>query len=68
MCGSDDMEEKAKRRPCGYMDCSTSTAIDEVTLTFGRGDLDEHGYWEIPCPTCAAAYQKDFQDQPVWPR
>lgn len=64
----DLMEGRASKRPCGNLDCSTSTSIDDVTLTFGRGNLDEHGYWEIPCGVCAEAYQKDFPDHPVWPR
>ena len=55
-------------RACGRRDFGTSTSIDKVTLTFGRGGLDEHGYWEIPCAICAEAYQKDFPDHPVWPR
>lgn len=63
----DVMDAKKRQRACGNADCSTSTSIDDVTLTFGRGDLDEHGYWEIPCALCAAAYQKDHLNQPVWP-
>jgi hypothetical protein len=64
----EDVMDAKVRRACGKADCSTSTSIDDVTLTFGRGDLDEYGYWEIPCGICAEAYQKDFPDRPVWPR
>lgn len=56
------------KRACGHADCSTSTSIDDVTLTFGRGSLHEMGYWEIPCAICAEAYQKDHPNQPVWPK
>jgi hypothetical protein len=56
------------KRPCGHASCGISTSIDDVTLTFGRGDLDEFGYWKIPCAICAEAWQKDHPDQPVWPR
>lgn len=60
---------EAKKRPrCGRHDCAVSTSIDDVTLTFGGGDLDEYGYWQFPCAICAEAYQKDHPDQPVWPR
>lgn len=54
-------------RPCGNVGCSVSTAIDDVTLTFGLGDLDEWGYWEIPCVVCAEAFLKHSPDQLVWP-
>lgn len=47
-----------------HADCSCSTGIHETSdddgspeypwaLTFGRGKLDDHGYWEIPCAVCA---------------
>ena len=41
-------------RECGNKDCGCSTGIHEG-LTFGRGKLDEHGYWEFPCRICAEA-------------
>lgn len=64
----EDMMARSKRAPCGRPDCAVSTSIDDVTLTFGGGDLDQFGYWEIPCAICAEAYQKDHPNQPVWPR
>ena len=56
-----------KKRPCGNSDCGVSTSIDDVTLTFGRGDLDFNGYWEIPCPICAEDFQRTNPNQSVWP-
>jgi len=56
-----------KRRACGHWDCGTSTSIDDVTLTFGRGNLDDQGFWEIPCATCAADFKKDHPEKSVWP-
>jgi hypothetical protein len=62
------MEAKQKpSRACGRADCGTSTSIDDVTLTFGRGDLDDHGFWEFPCVICAEAFQKEFPSRSVWP-
>lgn len=43
-------------KPCGNPDCSTSTGICGST-TFGWGKLDDYGYWEIPCSTCARHYE-----------
>ena len=45
-------------KACGHPDCGVSTAIDDETLTHGRGDLDKYGFWEIPCPPCARAAEK----------
>lgn len=42
-------------KACGNPDCGVSTAMDDVTLTHGRGELDDHGFWEIPCGPCARA-------------
>lgn len=39
---------EADVRPCGHHDCSCSCNIADV-LTFGRGELDKGGFWEIPC-------------------
>src|SRR5579859_2157173 len=47
------MEEIMKQRPCGNPECSSSIGIHEG-ITFGHGELDEYGYWEFPCRTCAA--------------
>lgn len=54
-------------RPCGNDNCFISTCIDEITLTFGRGELDEFGFWEIPCTICAKAYKDKYQEASVWP-
>jgi len=52
---------------CGHHDCRISSAMDD-SLTFGRGELDDYGYWEIPCPVCARAWEKDHpEDGPCWP-
>ena len=56
-----------KKRPCGNDDCSVSTFIDDFTLTFGRGELDEHGCWSIPCEVCAAQYLKNDPGAVVMP-
>lgn len=54
------------RRPCGNPDCSTSTAIDEVTITYGHGELDDHGFWEHPCKPCADQ-ARELGEEHVWP-
>lgn len=61
------LETKKKLRPCGNHDCSVSTSVDDITLTFGRGDLDEWGYWSIPCVICAIAWTKHTPKDLVWP-
>lgn len=62
------MEGKARpRRACGRADCGTSTSIDDETLTFGRGTLSEHGFWEFPCVICAEDFQKANPQYKVWP-
>ena len=33
--------------------CQYSTGIDD-SLTAGQGHLDSCGFWQVPCPTCAA--------------
>ena len=44
---------------CGNDGCSCSTGIHEG-LTFGRGDLDEFGYWEFPCRICAESHDRNM--------
>lgn len=39
-------------RPAGHEACSFSTGIDG-SVTAGRGKLDDNGFWEHPCPSCA---------------
>ena len=58
-------------RACGHDDCGTSTGLCG-RLTFGRGRLDDHGYWTIPCAACAAAFATAHPDEAValggvWP-
>jgi len=56
-------------RECGNLCCSVSTGIHEdmqadgsaghpYALTFGSGELDDLGFWEIPCAKCARAAEK----------
>lgn len=51
-----------KTKPCQNPDCSCSTGIHEG-LTFGSGELDEHGYWEKPCRICAVEHDKAFTSE-----
>ena len=54
-------------RPEGHDDCCTSTGIHDC-LTFGKGELDHYGFWEIPCGECARAHEKQFPEKgPCWP-
>lgn len=54
-------------KECGQPDCSVSTEIMGHT-SFGRGELDDFGYWEFPCGICARAWEKKFpEDSPCWP-
>ncbi len=52
---------------CGHKDCKVSTSIDDITLTFGRGELDDFGFWEIPCEICAQNHKDRFPNDLVWP-
>lgn len=52
---------------CDNPKCSVSTGYHDG-LTFGWGKLDDHGYWEHPCPTCARAWEAaNPDDAPCWP-
>lgn len=54
-------------KECGNKDCAMSTGVHEG-LTFGRGDIDFNGYWDIPCAICARAWEKKHPDDaPCWP-
>ena len=47
--------------------CRWSSGIHDC-LTVGRGRLDEHGFWERGCPTCARKHETEHpEDGPVWP-
>jgi hypothetical protein len=56
-----------KERPCGHPDCSTSTTIDNRP-SFGRGALDQYGYWSKPCSICARYFEEHFPELgKCWP-
>lgn len=62
-----DAQSPLGPRPCGNPECSVSSAVDE-SLTFGSGDLDDYGFWEKPCGTCARAHEAAYPgDGPCWP-
>lgn len=53
--------------PKGHEKCRVSSTICD-TFSFGRGRLDDHGFWSIPCPECARAHEKQFpEDGECWP-
>lgn len=52
---------------CGDPKCGVSTGSHEG-LTFGKGKLDEYGFWEHPCSLCARAFEKlQPEEAPCWP-
>lgn len=52
---------------CGNPECAISTGIHEG-LTFGHGKLDDYGYWQYPCATCAREWERTHpEDIPCWP-
>lgn len=56
------------KHACGNSDCHVSTGIHEG-LTFGRGELDDFGFWEIPCERCARAAEQrnNVKFNTYWP-
>jgi len=60
---------------CGNSECSISRGIhadydSEIPdgLTFGRGQLSNNGYWEIPCTPCARAHETNHPEYgECWP-
>jgi len=60
---------------CGNPECSASTGyFSEYEgwplsgLTFGSGRVDQYGYFEFPCSTCAQAFEKLHPEAtPCWP-
>jgi len=59
---------KQSGKYCGNPDCGVSSGICE-RITFGSGELDDHGYWEHPCVICAAVAQRFTPSLgEVWPQ
>ena len=53
-------------RPEGH-ECHVSTGVHEC-LTFGTGELDANGFWEVPCGDCAREHETQFPEcGPCWP-
>ena len=53
--------------PAGHEKCKTSSTVMD-TLSFGTGELDEHGFWEHGCYECARAHEKQFPEEGIcWP-
>lgn len=42
---------------CGNPKCGVSN-VGLALTTFGRGELDDYGYWQYPCSACARAFEK----------
>lgn len=54
-------------KKCNNPECKVSTHIGG-DLSFGSGELDFHGFWEIPCPVCARSHEKAYpEDGECWP-
>ena len=53
-------------KPCGNPDCCSSTGICD-SVTHGSGELDDFGYWEFPCYTCARHYESIIPEYTHWP-
>lgn len=59
--------KKPCTKACGNPHCSISTGIHEGP-TFGSGELDFNGFWEVPCALCARAWEKAHpESEPCWP-
>jgi hypothetical protein len=58
---------KKREWGCSDPDCGVSTAIDDETLTFGSGELDDFGFWERPCSKCARAWEAAHPGETCWP-
>ena len=58
------MSNKSK---CGNLECCASSAIDD-SITFGWGELDDHGYWEYGCAICARDFENTHPEYGMcWP-
>lgn len=49
-------------KSCGNQNCCSSTGIHEG-MTFGHGRLDEYGFWEFPCRTCAKEWDANKEQR-----
>lgn len=55
-------------RACGNDRCGVSTGYFGDELTFGRGKLDDYGYWSIPCEPCARQHEREHPSSgECWP-
>lgn len=56
------------KQACGNPKCGVSTGICERP-TFGSGELDSNGYWEVPCSVCARAWEakNGLEEGQCWP-
>ena len=65
-----DMNDKGAlwvKKDADHSKCCASTGICDAT-TFGQGECDHHGYWEIPCYYCARAFGKEHPEfGQCWP-
>ena len=61
------MQHYLQEASCGNEECGVSTFMDDQTLTFGSGELDDYGLWEKPCLVCARTYQSKQPNAKVWP-
>ena len=62
------MSESRRPKACGNADCGVSTGFAGEELTFGRGDLDDYGYWSEPCDPCARRHEREHpEDGACWP-
>ncbi len=63
------MPKVRRETACGKQDCGVSTGF-HGGFTFGRGTLDDYGYWDTPCGLCARRYDAEHPedpDGPAWP-
>lgn len=52
---------------CNDPRCKASSGICGA-ITFGKGELDDYGYWDEPCDLCARAWEKLRPGEFAWPR
>jgi len=63
----DDFGQGWVKKDADHSKCLASSCMSEA-VSFGRGELDTHGFWEFGCYHCARAWE---QNQPeydeAWP-